>query len=147
MTMPDFRYLENDAQLRNAFALMAQLRPHLADDATFAEQVGRQRQAGYHLLGGWQQDALVGLVGFRLLENLLYGRFIYVDDLIVAASQRKQGMGARLLGAVRHEATRQACKHLVLDTGLHMSLAQRFYFREGLLARGMHFTQAVPSER
>jgi GNAT superfamily N-acetyltransferase len=146
MTMPDFRYLENDAQLRDAFALMTELRPHLAGGATFAEQIGRQRQAGYRLLGEWQQDVLVGLVGFRLLENLLYGRFIYVDDLVVAASERKRGIGASLLDAVRQEAARQGCGYLVLDTGLHMPLAQRFYFREGLLATGMHFTQAVASE-
>jgi len=35
------------------------------------------------------------------------------------------------------------CKNFVLDTGLHMALAQRFYFRQGLLARGMHFVEAL----
>jgi hypothetical protein len=30
-----------------------------------------------------------------------------------------------------------------LDTGLHMALAQRFYFRQGLLAKGMHFVEPL----
>lgn len=38
------------------------------------------------------------------------------------------------------------CDHFVLDTGLHMPLAQRFYFRQWLLAHGMHFTQSLQTE-
>jgi hypothetical protein len=33
--------------------------------------------------------------------------------------------------------------HLVLDTVLGSSLAQRFYFRQGLLSEGLHFNQAL----
>lgn len=78
--------------------------------------------------------------------NLLYGRFVYVDDLVVARSQRQNGIGAQLLDAVRREAIADEYAHLVLDTGLHMPLAQRFYFREGLLAKGMHFIQPLREE-
>lgn len=32
---------------------------------------------------------------------------------------------------------------LVLDTALANAFAQRFYFREGLLTRGLHFSQEL----
>ncbi|MNH42920.1 Acetyltransferase (GNAT) family protein [compost metagenome] len=66
---------------------------------------------------------------------------IYVDDLVIRPDLQRNGLGARLLDAVRDEAIQRGCAYLVLDTGLHMPLAQRFYFSQGLLAHGMHFTQ------
>lgn len=72
---------------------------------------------------------------------MMHGRFMYVDDLVVTADQQRQRLGARLLASVRQQARERECNFLVLDTGLHLALAQRFYFRQGLLARGMNFAQ------
>ncbi|AYN96246.1 GNAT family N-acetyltransferase [Pseudomonas sp. LTJR-52] len=137
------RCLEHEAQQRAAFELMRELRPYLNDIDQFVRQLARQAQQGYRLLGTFEGHHVIGLVGFREMENLIYGRFIYVDDLIVNASRRQRGFGAALLDAVRDEIRTQGCVHLVLDTGLHMPLAQRFYFREGLLAKGLHVVQSL----
>jgi GNAT superfamily N-acetyltransferase len=135
--------LDNPMLQRAAFALMRELRPHLTDKAAFGEQIARQYAHGYRLLAAYMDERIVGLIGYRATENLIYGRFVYVDDLVIDAGERQQGLGAFLITAVRNEATRLGCQHLVLDTGLHMALAQRFYFRQGLLARGMHFVQPL----
>jgi hypothetical protein len=42
-----------------------------------------------------------------------------------------------------HTHGKQSCRHFVLDTGLHMALAQRFYFRQGLLAHSMGFSETL----
>lgn len=76
-------------------------------------------------------------------ENLLYGRFLYVDDLVTTAGARQHGLGAMLIGALRDEGRRQQCANFVLDTGLGNARAQRFYFRQGLLSFGMHFRQQL----
>lgn len=139
-----FRFLERETQQQAVFELMRELRPHVKDMDQFVSQLTRQAQQGYRLLGAFEGHHVIGLIGFRELENLLYGRFIYVDDLIVDRSRRQHGVGAALLDTVRAELREQGCSYLVLDTGLHMPLAQRFYFREGLLARGLHFVQSFP---
>lgn len=135
------QHLEDQEAFEAGFELMRVLRPHLASSARYVAQLQRQAEQGYRLLGAWDAGRVVGLAGYRELENLLYGRFIYVDDLVVSPDLQRGGLGAQLLSAVRQEAEQRTCAHLVLDTGLHMPLAQRFYFRQGLLARGMHFTQ------
>jgi GNAT superfamily N-acetyltransferase len=135
--------LDNPLLRRAGFELMRELRPHLTDEAAFGEQIARQCAQGYRLLGAYLGERIVGLIGYRATENLLYGRFVYVDDLVIDTGERQRGLGAFLITAARNEATRLGCQHLVLDTGLHMALAQRFYFRQGLLARGMHFVQAL----
>lgn len=143
MTPIQLRLIDHEQDYYAAFPVMKELRPHLADAASFIAQVGRQAQQGYRLLAAWQGDRVAGLAGYRLQENLIYGKFLYVDDLITTADTRSDGIGAALIDAVRAEARQQGCAHLVLDTGLGNALGQRFYFRQGLLAAGMHFRQAL----
>ena len=137
------QHLDGEEAFGSSFDLMRVLRPHITTPATYMAHLARQAEQGYRLLAAWDGERIVGLAGYRELENLLYGRFIYVDDLVVSPDLQRNGLGGRLLTAVRDEAVQRQCHHLVLDTGLHMPLAQRFYFSQGLLARGMHFTQRL----
>jgi GNAT superfamily N-acetyltransferase len=137
------RQAQGPADLAACFPVMRELRPHLADTAELIERVGRQSQAGYRILAAWRADRVVGLAGYRPEENLIYGRFMYVDDLAVFASERRRSIGARLLDGVRDECRRAGIPTLVLDTAIDNSLGQRFYFRYGMLARGLRFSRSV----
>ena len=139
--MDQFNIIAVAQAFEASFNLMRVLRPHVAAPANYVAQLLRQTAQGYRLLAAWDAGQVVGLAGYRELENLLYGRFIYVDDLVVHPDLQRSG-----LGAVRVEAVQRGSTHFVLDTGLHTPLAQRFYFRQGLLAHGMHFTQSLQTE-
>jgi len=136
-------FVENDEDYQACFDVMRELRPHLTDAATFAEAARRQGEHGYRLLAAWHRDRAVALAGYRITENLLYGRFLYIDDLIASQDSRGHGIGGDLIAELREEGRRQGCAHIVLDTALANALGQRFYFRQGLLARGMHFSQSL----
>jgi GNAT superfamily N-acetyltransferase len=142
-TPVNIKHIDTEAELDASFSVMKQLRPHLTERAAYVAQIARQRTQGYRLLAAWRDGVIVGLSGYRLQDNLIYGRFVYVDDLVVTASLHRSGIGESLLQATRQEAVALDCRHFVLDTGLHMALAQRFYFRQGLLARGMHFVEPL----
>lgn len=145
-TTIDFRHLDSPDEWARAFPVMKELRPHLPDTVAFDARMRVQREERYRLLAACDANgAILGLAGYRLQTNTLYGRFLYVDDLVVTARLQRSGVGAQLIDQVRDIARRSECAHLVLDTGLHMALAQRFYFRNGLLARGMHFVEPLHS--
>lgn len=97
-------------------------------------------QQGYQMLGVWENNVLLGVAGYRCLESFVHGKFIYVDDLVVSVNTRGKGVGGRLLQHIIREAALMALNKVVLDTALHNSLAQRFYFRQEMLATGLHFT-------
>ncbi|MPQ67100.1 MULTISPECIES: GNAT family N-acetyltransferase [unclassified Pseudomonas] len=143
----EYALVENKSQCRECFAVMQELRPHLTDADSFVEQVFRQGEQGFRLLALREHGQVIGLAGFRVAENTLYGRFVYVDDLVVTASQQRRELGAGLLEEVRRHTRALGYRYLVLDTGMHMPLAQRFYFRQGLLAKGMHFSQDLSTGR
>ncbi|MGH7095109.1 MAG: GNAT family N-acetyltransferase, partial [Stellaceae bacterium] len=115
----------------------------LASADELVARVRRQRDAGYRLLGVWRGAVPVALAGYRFEENLIHGRFVYVDDLVTAAEERGNGHGARLLDAVAAIGRDAGCGRLVLDTALDNVLAHRFYYRQGLLARALRFSRPV----
>lgn len=140
------RHAESEEEVAACFPVMAQLRPDLQDAAEFVARVMRQRGDGYRLLAAWRDAAPVGLAGYRTEENLIHGRFIYVDDLVTDAGERGRRIGALLLDRVAVEGRRLGLRRLVLDTALDNVLAHRFYYRQGLLARALRFSREIASE-
>ncbi len=125
------------------FPLMRELRPHLASAAEFAARWKRQAAEGYRIAALWPDERPVALAGFRLQDNLMHGRHLYVDDLVTAEGERGRGHGARLIAFAIAEARRQGCGRLVLDTALGNTLGHRFYYRNGLLATALRFSMAL----
>ena len=139
MTMDAIRPIEDEAALRACFPLMHQLRPHLADADELAARWRRQVEDGYRLIAVWRDGVPVALAGYRQQENLVYGPFLYVDDLVTDANLRSSGLGNVLMDHLKAEAERLGCARLVLDTPLSNVLGHRFYYRNGLLAGALRF--------
>jgi len=140
---PALRHAETEQDLRACYPVMRQLRPHLQDEADLIQRILRMRQARYRLLAAWEGDEVVALAGYRLQENLIYGSFLYVDDLVTTERSRGSRWGARLLDELTHIAEQAGCAKLVLDTGLANSLAHRFYSRQGLLTGAIRFAKSL----
>ena len=135
MSAPDpvrLRHAGSDADVLACFPLMRQLRPHLASPDDFLARVRRQAAEGYRLLAAWEDGTPVALGGYRIVEMLVRGRFLYVDDLVTTEAARGQGLGARVLGALAAEARAAGLPALVLDTAIDNTSAHRFYEREGM---------------
>lgn len=128
-----------EAEIGACYALMRQLRPHLKSPEEFIARWRRQSADGYRIVALWGESGPAALAGYRLTENLVHGKFLYVDDLISDQSARGRGFGAQLLDKLKKDGRAHGCNKLVLDTGLDNFLAHRFYFRQGLLAQALRF--------
>ncbi|MDX2205525.1 MAG: GNAT family N-acetyltransferase [Hyphomicrobiaceae bacterium] len=126
-------------RLADYLPLMQQLRPHLASLEDFAQRFRRMSAGGYRLIGFSEDGALVALAGVRVMETLIHGRFLYVDDLVTTQAARRGGVGARVMDDLKAEARALDCAKLVLDTALDNVLAHRFYYRQGLVAAALRF--------
>jgi len=142
-TEQTWRHAETEDDLIACHPVMHELRPMLQTPQAFLERARVQSLQGWRLLAEWQGAAPVALAGYRIMDNLVHGRFVYVDDLVTAGAVRGSGAGARLLAEIERVARASGCGKLVLDTALANSLAQRFYFRCGLLSTGLHFTKVL----
>jgi GNAT superfamily N-acetyltransferase len=133
------RRANSATEITTCYPVMVRLRPHLSSAEELVTRIMRQQEDGYRLLAAWRDAVPIGLAGYRLEENLIYGRFVYVDDLVTMDSKRGCGIGASLLDFVASEGQKSGSCRLVLDTTLDNVLAHRFYYRQRLLG-GLRFS-------
>jgi GNAT superfamily N-acetyltransferase len=129
---------ESDTQILNCFPVLFQLRPHL-NQADFLNQVKHQSQFGYQLAFLQVNHRAVAIAGFRLSHCLAYGKFLYVDDLVVDEAVRSQGYGQQIFQWLIDYARNHACEQLHLDSGVQRFRAHRFYFQQGMSITSHHF--------
>lgn len=136
-------YVDDEDGVRRCYPLMVQLRPHLVSADEFVVRWRRQVADGYRLMALFDGSCALALAGFRVQENLVHGRYLYVDDLVTDEALRGGGHGEQLMTRLKQEAKTLGCGKLVLDTPLSNSLGHRFYFRNGLLATALRFNMAI----
>jgi GNAT superfamily N-acetyltransferase len=111
----------SDEDLMLCFPVMRELRPHL-DEAGFLVRVRMQEGMGY-----------------RVMENLAWGRFLFVDDLVTASAHRGTGAGSVLFDWLVAEARREGCAQVHLESGVQRFGAHRFYLHKGMDITCHHF--------
>ena len=118
---------------------MRELRTHLRDEDEFVERVLRQPEQGYRLAFLEAAGEVRAVAGYRVSENLAWGRFLYVDDLVTATADRGTGWGRMLFDWLVAEAHREGCAQLHLDSGVQRFAAHRFYFARRMEISSHHF--------
>jgi GNAT superfamily N-acetyltransferase len=135
-----------DAEIAACYPVMKELRPHIAENQ-FVSRVRSQERSGYRLAFVQEQASVVAVAGFRFGENLAWGRFLYVDDLVTLASHRSKGYGSRLLSWLKERAEKEGCGQMHLDSGIQRKDAHRFYEREGMKIASLHFVENIAPNR
>jgi len=130
---------ETDDQILRCFPVMAELRPHLAERDFVARVRRQQKESGYRLLFREEAGDVRAVAGFRMAEFLSWGRILYVDDLVTAATARSRGHGEQLLTWLAAHARAAGCAELHLDSGVQRFAAHRFYLRQRMDITCHHF--------
>lgn len=131
-----------DADLTAAYRVMVQLRPGYGPEE-FTSTVRRMmRQNGYRLalLRGEGGGELLAAAGFCIGENLAWGRYLYVHDLVTDEARRSEGHGWRLFDWLSDYAREAGCNQLHLDSGVQRFDAHRFYLCRGMRIASHHFS-------
>jgi GNAT superfamily N-acetyltransferase len=132
------RNAETDSSIARCFEVLHQLRPHLEAD-TFVPRIRKQMERGYRMAFVESSGEVVAVAGYRVAENLAWGRFMYVDDLVTDAIHRSRGFGGRLLERLADIARKAGCDQLHLDSGIQRLDAHRFYEAHHMESTGYHF--------
>jgi len=145
-TAVELHYVVEEEDALACYPLIRQLRPHLNSEQEFLLRWQHQSTQGYRLLALCCGTQPVGLAGFRVQDNLVHGRFVYVDDLVIDASCRSAGYGKMLIERLKAEAQLFGCARLLLDAAMSNTLGHRFYYRQGLLATALRFSMTLPDQ-
>ncbi len=127
-----------DQEIDLCYPVMAELRPAYTQES-FRKRVRLQQASSFELVMLTDGGDARACAGIRIIENLAWGRFLYVDDLVTAAVFRSCGYGDALMDWLVDYARANGCGQLHLDSGVQRFEAHRFYLRKRLLITCHHF--------
>ena len=134
-----------DPEIRACFPIVAELRPHLAEES-FVVTVRRLMREQRYLLAYLSDGGLKAVAGIRTGEWLHCGRYLEVEELVTTRAARSRGYGATLFEWLLRYAAEQDCAQVRLVSAVSRSDAHRFYLRRGMSHDAHYFAVNVPED-
>ncbi|WP_196240022.1 GNAT family N-acetyltransferase [Candidatus Methylobacter oryzae] len=133
---------QNDIEIADCFQVMKQLRTEL-DEAAFVPLVRELMTDGYRLAYLRDETQVVCVAGFKISQNLFYGRHLYVEDLSTLETERSKDYGKRMMARLRDLAIADGCNAFHLDSGVQRHRAHKFYLNQNLSIVSYHFAERL----
>ena len=127
-----------DNEIADCYAVMSELRPHIKAEE-FVERVKHQTEIADYQLACLIDNEVKAVAGFRISQNLAWGNFLYLDDLVAKSSDRSKGYGGALFDWLVNYAREKDCDQFHLDSGVHRFAAHRFYLAKRMAIEAHHF--------
>ena len=115
-------------EITECYPVVSILRPNLTIE-TWPVKVQLLQNEGYHLIYILSDKIVVSILGYRVFNNLAWGKIFYIDDLSTLPDYRNKGYASSLLEWAVDQAKNMGCEQLHLDTGFDRKDAQRLYLK------------------
>jgi GNAT superfamily N-acetyltransferase len=123
--------------------LITQLTPALAKDE-YERLLKIMVPNNYFQVAVYENDRSIAVSGYWLCAKLYSGKYMEIDNFVVADGHRSKGIGKLLTDWLTEEAKANDCKAIMLDAYVENFKAHHFYYREGFIARGFHYIKYLP---
>jgi GNAT superfamily N-acetyltransferase len=137
------------AETHRAAPALLELRPNAGPLDALILRIDAQRGDGYRIVGAFDEDEddAAAVIGFKVAQNLVWGRHLYIEDVVTRAVGRGRGHAPALMEWVLGEARRAGCGQVHLNSGVGSNRrgAHRFYFNSGLQISAHHFSVELDS--
>lgn len=131
-------------EMRRQYPLIQLLNPQMSP-ARYEQLLAQMLNHQYQMVGAFDGPTCVGLSGYWVGTKLYSGKYLEIDNFVVAEPYRSQRVGKQLLDWLTAEAQRLHCETMMLDAYVVNSAAHKFYLREGFVIKGFHFLKGLPA--
>lgn len=137
-----FQILTQKSEMLPHYPLIRQLSPGVTE-ARYDHVLDDMLAHGYRMAAIFEGENCVGISGIWVASKIYSGRYLEMDNVVVAESHRSRGIGKLLTDFVQQIALAEACETIMLDAYLENEKAHTFYEREGFAKRGYHFLKKI----
>lgn len=133
----------SENEIAELFDVMVKLRPHLVR-SDFTRLIKHLMDTqNYWLAGYWENGRVLGAAGCRIGEWLHTGKYLEIEELVVAEEARSKGIGKRLLSWAEERAREEGCNQVRLVSGVTRADAHRFYERENMAFEARYYSKTI----
>ena len=137
-----FQILSKKSEMLPLSPLLQQLNP-ISTPEYLDEMLDDMIEHGYRMVTANEGDDCLGVSGIWVTTKLYSGKYLEMDNVVVAADQRSRGIGKLLTDYITELARQEGCTTLMLDAYLENEKAHIFYEREGFVKKGYHFLKKI----
>jgi GNAT superfamily N-acetyltransferase len=87
----------------------------------------------------FEDEECLGICGFWIGKKLWCGKYLELDNIVVAAKHRSKGVGKLIFNHLRKKAQENGCTMMALDSYTTNYKAHKMFYNEGFAPRGFHF--------
>ena len=124
------------------YPLIRQLSPGVTEER-YTHLLDDMLAHHYRMVALLDDGICVGISGIWVATKIYSGRYLEMDNVVVADTHRSKGIGKLLTDFVEKLALEEGCEIIMLDAYLENEKAHAFYEREGFTKRGYHFLKRI----
>jgi ribosomal protein S18 acetylase RimI-like enzyme len=137
--MIQLKELSGKEEMLSKLEIMKELYPNLTlekYDLMLTDMIPNNQ---YGQLAAFEDGECLAICGFWLGTKLWCGKYLELDNVVVAAKARSKGIGKLLTDYLENKAIELKCTIMVLDAYTNNFGAHRFYYNQGFGPKGFHF--------
>jgi GNAT superfamily N-acetyltransferase len=134
--------LETVEEMAKTLDLIKELTPDITQDS-YQKMLGEMVPHNYRQVAVYDGNTLIGVSGYWLATKIYCGKYIEIDNLVVAKEYRSKKIGKLLIDWMLNEGKQSNCQTALLDAYVENFKAHKFYYREGFIARGFHYLKKL----
>ena len=92
-------------------------------------------------------ETIAGLTGYWIGSKLWCGKYLELDNVVVAEAYRSKGVGKLLFDFMEKRAKDENCTMLSLDSYTSNFKAHKFFYGQGFVPRGFHFINILDKSK
>lgn len=139
------RELVDKAEMLKYLPVLNELYPSLTAEE-YSRELDEMLPCRYGQVAAFEEDECVAICGFWIGNKLWIGKYLELDNIVVRASHRSQGVGKLMFDFLERKALEQQCKMLSLDSYTSNFKAHKFFYNEGYAPKGFHFVKLLDKD-
>lgn len=134
--------LTQKSEMLPHYPLIRQLSPGVSEER-YTYLLDDMLAHQYRMVAVFEGDQCIGLSGIWVATKIYSGRYLEMDNVVVADTHRSKGIGSLLTDFIESLALAEGCEMMMLDAYLENEKAHAFYERAGFTKRGYHFLKRI----
>lgn len=139
------RELVDKEEMLSFLPVLNELYPSLTAEE-YSRELDEMLPCRYGQVAAFEEDECVAICGFWIGNKLWIGKYMELDNIVVRASHRSQGVGKLMFDFLERKAVEQQCKMLSLDSYTSNFKAHKFFYNEGYAPKGFHFVKLLDKD-
>lgn len=128
--------LKTKEEIASSYEVVGQL--YQMEREKYLSHIKEMMEVDYRLIGVFDGDMCLAVVGFRVGRRLYCGKYLHIDNMVVGEAHRGKGLARMMVSWMKEEAKKLGCDTVLADTYVDNSPAQKFFISEDFYIRGFH---------